>query len=76
MLKIKDGCNLELQMLETMELLLSTKKFIDRTKQRDTVTSFKVPEVVLVQSNLLDNQYEQKSKVLSTFMPNKSDAYL
>ena len=33
-------------------------------------------EVVLVQCNLVDNQYRQKSKVLYTFGPNKSYAYL
>ena len=33
-------------------------------------------EVVLVQFNLVDNQYQQKSEVLCTFTPNKSYAYL
>ena len=33
-------------------------------------------EVVLVQFNLVDNQYQQKSEVLCTFAPNKSYAYL
>ena len=33
-------------------------------------------EVVLVQCNLVDNQYQQKSEVLYTFIPNKSYAYL
>ena len=33
-------------------------------------------EVVLVQSNLVDNQYQQKSKVLYTVTPNQSYAYL
>ena len=33
-------------------------------------------EVVLVQLNLVDNQYQQKSEVLCTFTPNKSYAYL
>ena len=33
-------------------------------------------EVVLVQYNLVDNQYQQKSEVLSTFMPNKFYVYL
>ena len=33
-------------------------------------------EVVLVQSNLVDNQYQQKSEVLYTFMPSKSYASL
>ena len=33
-------------------------------------------KVVLVQCNLVDNQYQQKSEVLYTFTPNKSYAYL
>ena len=32
-------------------------------------------EVVLVQHNLVDNQYQQKSEVLYTFTPNKSFVY-
>ena len=32
--------------------------------------------VVLVQCNLVDNQYQQKSEVLYTFMPNKSYDYV
>ena len=33
-------------------------------------------EVVLAQCNLVDNQYQLKSKVLYTFTPNKYYAYL
>ena len=38
--------------------------------------SIEVVQVVLVQSSLVDNQYQQKSEVLYTFALNKSDAYL
>ena len=38
--------------------------------------SLEVVEVVLVQCNLLHNHYQQKSEVLYTFMPNKSDPFL
>ena len=38
--------------------------------------SFELGEVVLVQCNLVDNQYQQKPQVLYTFTPNKSYAYL
>ena len=71
----KYGYKLELQTPETMKLFGSTKKFIGKTKIGEKVPSFEVLEVVLVQSNLVDNQY-QKSKVLYTFTPNKSYAYL
>ena len=38
--------------------------------------SLEVFEVVLVQCNLADNQYQQKLEVLYTFTSNKSYAYL
>ena len=33
-------------------------------------------EIVFIQCNLVDNQYQQKSVVLYAFTPNKSCAYL
>ena len=38
--------------------------------------SLEVVEVVLVECNLVDNEYQQKSEVLYTLIPNKSYAYL
>ena len=38
--------------------------------------SLEVVEIVLVQCNLVDNQYQQKSEVLYTFTSNKSYAHL
>ena len=38
--------------------------------------SLEVVQVVLVQQNLVDNQYQLKSQALDTFTPNKSYAYL
>ena len=58
--KIKDGYKLELQTPETMKLFGSTKKLIDKTKNREKVPSLEVVEVVLVQCNLVDNQYKKK----------------
>ena len=40
------------------------------------VPHFEIIDVVLVQCNLVDNQYQEKSEALSTFTPNKSYAYL
>ena len=40
------------------------------------VKSLEGAEVVLVQYNLVDNQYPQKSEVLYTFAPNKFYVYL
>ena len=52
-------------MPETMKLFGSTKKSIDKTKIREKVQSLEVVEVVLVQCNLVDNQYQRKSEVLT-----------
>ena len=60
-----------------MKVFGSTNKLIEKTKNEEKVTSFQVIKVVLVQFNLVDNQYRQMSaKVLCTFTPNKSYAYL
>ena len=76
MFKIKDGYRLELQAPETMKLFGSTKKLTDKTKNGENVPSLEVGEVVIVLYNLVDNQYQQKSEVLYTFIPNKSYASL
>ena len=59
-----------------MKLPGSTKKLIDKTKNGEKVPSLEVVEVVLVQFNLVDKQYQQKSQALYTFTPNESYAYL
>ena len=54
MFKIKNEYKPGLQTLETTKLFGSIKKLIDKTKKAE-----KVPfEVVLVQHNFLDNQYQ------------------
>ena len=58
-----------------MKLIGSTKKVIDKTKNGENVPSLEVVEAVLVQCNLVDNRYQQKSKVLYTFTPKTSYAY-
>ena len=69
---IKDEYKLELPTPETMKLFDSTKKLIDKPKNRKNMLSLEGGEVVLVLCNLVDNQYKQKSKVLFNFRPNKS----
>ena len=59
-----------------MKLFGSTKKFIDKTKNGEKEPSLKVVEVVLVQCNLVDNQYQQKSEILYTFTLSKYYAYM
>ena len=59
-----------------MKLFGSTKKLIEKTKNVEYVSSLEVVEILLVQCNLIDNQYQQKSEVLYTFTGNKFYAYL
>ena len=74
--KIKDGYKIELQMPETTKLFDRTKTLMDKTKNGEKVPSLEVVEVVLVQCNLVVNQYHQKSEVINTCIPNKSYADL
>ena len=58
-----------------MKLFSSTKELNDKTKNGKNVLSLEVVEVVFLQWNLVDNQYQEKSKVLYIFTPNKYYAY-
>ena len=56
---------------ETMKLWGSTKKDVDKEKDREDVSELESVEVVLIHCNLVNNSYQQESKVLFTFLPNK-----
>ena len=47
------------------------KKDIDQDKDGEIVPKLESVEVVLVHCNLVNNNYQQASKVLFTFVPNK-----
>ena len=74
MFEIKDGYKLELQTSQTIKLFGSTKKIIDKIKSGENVPIPEIVEVVLVQCNLVDDQYQHK--VSYTFTRKKSYAYL
>ena len=69
--KVKTGYKLELLSPETMKLLESTKKDVDKDKDGEDVPKLESVEVVLVHCNLVNNSYQKASKVLFTFVPNK-----
>ena len=54
-----------------MKLLGSTKDTIDADKNSENVPIIENVEVVFVHYNLVNNAYQQASKVLFTFVPNK-----
>ena len=62
--KIKSGYKLELLSKETMKLLGSTKYTIDADKNSENVPKLENVEVVLVHCNLVNNVYQQHSRVL------------
>ena len=65
------GYKLELLSPETMVLLRSTKKDVDQDRDGEDAPKLESVEVVLVHCNLVNNNYQQTSKVLFTFVPNK-----
>ena len=70
-LKIKSGYKLELLLKETMRLLGSSTNTIDGDKNSKLVPKLESVDLVSVHSNLLNNSYQQASKLLFTFVPNK-----
>ena len=69
--KIKNGYKLELLTPETMKLLGSTKKVVDKDENGENVPMLETAEVVLVHCNLVKNDFQHTSKVLIYFDPNK-----
>ena len=57
---------------ETMKLLGSTKNKITKDKIGQNVPYLEITEVVLVHCNIVNNHYQQDSRVLYTFAANKS----
>ena len=70
--KIKNGYYLELLTPETMKLLGSTESKITKDKNSENVPHLEIVELVLVHYNLVNNDYQQDSKILYTFVPNKT----
>ena len=56
---------------ETMKLLGSSKKDVDKNEDGEDVPELESVEVVLGHCNLVNNSYQKASKVLFTFVPNK-----
>ena len=69
--KIKNGYKVELLTPETMKLLGSTKKDVDPDKNSENVPKLESVELVLVHCNLGKNDYQNSSKILFSFVPNK-----
>ena len=70
--KIKSGYYLELLTPETMKLFRSAESRITKDKNGENVPHLEVVELVLVHCNLANNDYQQDSRILYTFVPNKT----
>ena len=61
--KIKTGCYMELVTTETKKLLGSTKSKITKNENIENVPNLEITEVVLVHCNIVNNNYQQNSRV-------------
>ena len=55
-----------------MKLLGSPKSRITKVENSENVSNLEITEVVSVHRNIVNYNYEQHSRVLYTFVPNKS----
>ena len=62
--KIKTDYKLDLLSPETMKLLGTLKKDVDKDKDGENVPKLESVEVVLVHCNLVNNNFQQASKVI------------
>ena len=62
--KIKNQYSLELLTAEAMKLLGSTKNKITKDKNGENVPHLEITEAVLVHRNIVNNDYQQDSRVL------------
>ena len=69
--KIKNGYSLEFLAPETTKLLASTKNNITKYKIGENVPHLEITGVVLVHRNIVNNNCQQDSRVLYTFVPKK-----
>ena len=70
--KIKTGYYLVLLTPATMKLSGSTESKITKVKNGKNVPHLEITEVILIHCNIVNNNYQQDSRVLYTFVPNKS----
>ena len=54
-----------------MKLLGSNESKITKDKNRENIPNLEITEVVLVHCNIVNNDYQQDSRVLFTFIPDK-----
>ena len=69
--RIKTGYHLEFLAPESIKFFGSAKSKIAKNKSGENVPHSEITKVVLVHYNIVNNDYEQDSRVLYTFVPHK-----
>ena len=70
--KINTGYYIELLMPETLKLLGSIKSKISKDENHENLPHLEITDAVLIHCNIANNDYQQDSRVLYAFVPNKS----
>ena len=58
-----------------MKLLGSTKSKITKDENGENVPYLEITEVILIHCNVVNNSYQQNSRILYTFVPNNKIKY-
>ena len=70
--KLKTGWSLTLMTQQTQTLMGSKEKTINSSRNGELVPEMEITEVVLVHCSLVNNNYQRDSRILHTFVPDKS----
>ena len=71
-LKIKTAYYFELLTLKTMKRVATIKNTVTNDENGENVPHLEITEVVLIHCNIVNNDYQQDSRALYTFVPNKT----
>ena len=76
MFKIETGYYLKFLRPVTVKCLGSTRKRINKNKNGENIPHLEITEVVLFHVNIANNHYQHDSRILHTFVSNKSFSLL
>ena len=76
MFKIETGYYLKFLRPATVKCLGSTRKRINKNKNGENIPHLEITEVVLFHVNIANNHYQHDSRILHTFVSNKSFSLL
>ena len=71
-LKIKTAYYFELLTPKTMKRVATIKNKVTNDENGENVPHLEITEVVLIHCNIVNNDYQQDSRTLYTFVPNKT----